>query len=195
MGKNNRSGKAALLTDSDYARIRKYLVERPSHLLIFDIARYSGERWGAILQLKVSDVYGDNGTPRGEITFRAITRKASPDGLKATRQVPVHPNLRNSLLLHKIVPGQVWLFPSPKSDRPLLLRSADLILRDAVSKAGLTPKGISSHSTRRTFISKLHASGVDLRTIQQITGHANLRALGQYIEVDVERVKNAIALL
>ncbi|MBW4568574.1 MAG: tyrosine-type recombinase/integrase [Tolypothrix carrinoi HA7290-LM1] len=33
---------------------------------------------------------------------------------------------------------------------------------------------MSSHSTRRTFITELHKRGCDIYTIQQITGHKDL---------------------
>jgi integrase/recombinase XerD len=91
MSKNNRSGQAAVLTDSDYSRIRKNF-KSLHHRLMWDIAQFTGERWGAIIKLKISDVYNNRGEVREEITFRAVTRKASPDGLRETRSRPNTPN-------------------------------------------------------------------------------------------------------
>jgi integrase/recombinase XerD len=163
--------------------------------LIWDIAKFTGERWGAILKLRVCDVYDDKGHPRDEITFRACTRKRSPDGQQKTRQVPLHPQLRDSLDAYKASSKNIWLFPSPKENTPLTLRAADLALRRALALAGLESKGISTHSTRRTFITRLHSQGVDLYTLQKITGHQDLKALGRYVEISADRVLNAIAVL
>ncbi|ALF51863.1 integrase [Nostoc piscinale CENA21] len=192
--KNNRNGQSAIMTDSDYSKIRKQILSRKYKLLL-DLAWYTGERWGALVQLKIEDCYNSDGTPREEITFKATTRKASPDGKRETRQVPVHPVLAESLANYKPAAVSLWLFPNRDGDDSISLRWADLILRSAVEKSGLGAKGISTHSTRRSFITKLHKAGVDLYTIQRITGHRDFKALGRYVEIDTDRVKGAIATL
>jgi integrase/recombinase XerD len=55
MPKNNRSGQASILNETDYQKIRKAIPTE--YRLLFDIARYTGERWGAIVQLRFGDVY------------------------------------------------------------------------------------------------------------------------------------------
>ncbi|MCT7959066.1 tyrosine-type recombinase/integrase [Laspinema palackyanum] len=196
MPKNSRHGQSEILTDSDYARIFKHL-NNPTHRLFLTIARFTGERWGAILQLKVTDCYKDPSEPVALdfVTFRACTRKASPDGTRETRQVPIHPLLKSELENYH-PPLQGWLFPSPRyADRPLRFQSADLWFRRAVEKAGLQRRGISTHSTRRTLITSLSRSGVSIPVLKKITGHKNDRVLLRYVEVDPEQITNAIALL
>lgn len=190
--KNNRFGQAAILTDSEYHKIRREF-KSDKYRLLWDLAWYTGERWGALVQLKVDDVY-QNGKPREYITFRANTRKARPDGKRETRQVPVHNALRDSLLQYKSA-SETWLFPCRDGSGSINLRLADKILRGAVERAKLEHRGISSHSTRRSFITKLHEKGIDLYTIQKITGHSDLKALGRYVEIGSDRVKGAIASL
>jgi integrase/recombinase XerD len=192
MSKNNRSGQAAVLTDSDHHRIRKNF-NSLHHRLMWDIAQFTGERWGAIIKLKISDVYNNRGEVREEITFRAVTRKASPDGIRETRQVPLHPTLYEILTQYKPSAG-IWLFPGIEG-KHISMQAADAAMRRAIAKAKLEGKGISTHSTRRTFITELHKKGVDIYMIQQITGHKDLKALGGYIEKDKKRVRSAIALL
>jgi integrase/recombinase XerD len=191
--KNNRNGQSAVITDLDYCKIRKQIYS-PKYKLLLDLAWYTGERWGALVQLQVEDVF-DRGKPRELINFRAITRKASPDGKRKTRQVPIHSVLKESLAGYKPETNSIWLFPNREGDEPITLRWADEILRSAVQKAGLDAKGISTHSTRRSFITKLHRNGTDVYTIQKITGHQDLKALGRYVEIDADRVKGAIATL
>ncbi|AFY34879.1 site-specific integrase [Calothrix sp. PCC 7507] len=191
--KNNRNGQSAVITDTDYSKIRKQIKSRKYKLLL-DLAWYTGERWGALVQLQVDDVYDAEGKPREFINFRARTRKATPDGKRKTRQVPVHPVLRESLLGYQPEAG-AWMFPDREGDQAISLRWGDMILRCAVDKAGLSAKGISTHSTRRSFITKLAKRGVSLATIKKATGHTDLKVLSRYIEVTDDDVKEAIATL
>lgn len=194
--KNNRYGQSAILSDSEYFKIRRE-IRSSKYKLLLDLAWYTGERWGALVQLKYEDVY-QNGKPRDTITFRANTRKARPDGKRETRQVPVHRSLFDSLKEYKpdTVPSpECYLFPGQKPNTHIALRLADKILRAATERAGLENKGISTHSTRRSFITKLHEKGTDIYVIQKITGHKDLKALSRYIEVPADRIAGAIALL
>ncbi|MEH2071616.1 MAG: site-specific integrase [Nostoc sp.] len=204
--KNDREGQAAILTNEDYSKIRNRIRSRKYKLLL-DLAWYTGERWGALVQLRVADVYNEDGTVREYINFRARTRKAKPKALdktkntqkpkskRANRQVAVHPVLKELLLSYKPESGVEWLFPCRTAEKPITLRWADGILRSAVNKAGLSGKGISTHSTRRTFITNLAKNGINLAMIKKITGHADLKVLSAYIEVSEEDMKNAIATL
>jgi integrase/recombinase XerD len=195
MPKNNGFGKAAILEDKDYLKIRK-CIRSKKYKLLFDIARYTGERWGAICQLSISDIWDDKKQVRSHITFRAITRKANTKGKRKTRECPLHPQLRELLEAYRPDDTSWWLF-SARSDlsMPLSLRTADAMLRRAVEEAGLGHKGISTHSTRRTFITRLWEKGVDLHTLQELTGHSDTKTLRGYIETNPERVSGALALL
>lgn len=195
--KNNRHGQAAILSDTDYAKIRRQL-KSDTHQLFFDIARWTGERWGAIAQLQVGDVYADPvlSLPHECITFRASTRKASPNGQRDTRQVPVHPTLRELLLaFNPPIQGSAWLFPSPMGEQSISFSAADKWFRAAVGNAGLAHKGFSTHSTRRTLITRLAQRGTDLKVVQAITGHRDLKALLRYVEIDSNQVRAAIEAL
>ncbi|NJL48739.1 MAG: tyrosine-type recombinase/integrase [Leptolyngbyaceae cyanobacterium SM2_5_2] len=190
MPKNNRNGKAEIFSDGDLVKLRKALTN-PKHRLLFDIARWTGERLGAIRQLAVDDVYDCHGNPRQFICFRAQTRKASR-GHRITRECPVHPNLREILLAYK-PPISGPLFPGPLG--PMSFQGCDQVLRRALERASLDHKGYSSHSFRRTLITRLSEKGVDIKTIQVITGHRDLKVLLGYVEADPKRAQRAIALL
>lgn len=189
MAKNNRFGQAEILSDSDYARIFKQ-ISNPSHRLLLSIARFTGERWGAIVQLRVRDCYDESThrTPQTEITFRASTRPASPYLTRTTRQVPVHPLLRDELeRFHR--PGSDWLWPRARfPSKHVTFQAADRWFRLAVARAGLEARGIATHSTRRTLITNLSSSGVSLPVLRKITGHLRDRVLLRYIEVDPAQV-------
>lgn len=196
MPKISGHGQASILSEHEITRIRKVLTI-PWQKLFWDVARFTGERWGAITALQVGDVYQDARLrrPHEYITFRARTRKADPDGTRHTRQVPIHPTLYEILKAYE-PPMMGWLFPSShKRGDHIQYITTYVMLREALEECGLDKKGISTHSTRRTFITNLHNKGIDLYTLRQITGHKDLEALSRYIENDPERIKHAIACL
>lgn len=193
--KNNRNGKSTVLSDKDYLKIRA-CIRSKKYKLLLDIARFTGERWGAICQLSVSDVWDENWRVRDCITFRAITRKANTKGKRKTRSCPIHPTLKELLEAYRPMDASCWLFGSRGDvSSPLPMRTADAMLRRAVIDAGLGHKGISTHSTRRTFITRLWEKGVDLHTLQELTGHSDTKTLRGYIETNPERISGALALL
>jgi len=190
MAKNNRFGQAAVISHQEYSRIRKCL-QSVRHKLLLDIAWYTGERWGAIVRLQVKDVFTEGDRVREFVTFRAGSRK----GDDRTRQVPIHPTLGEMLAGLKL-PDSRWLFPGRLDDEEhLTMRGATWIFDEAVALAKLDNRGISTHSTRRSFITHLHEQGVDIKVIQEITGHKDLKSLQLYVQVSPDRVKKAIALL
>lgn len=195
MGKNNRSGQAKILTEWELSKIRKCF-NRERDKLLFDVLRYTGERLGCVIQLRQSDCFNIKGQPLDVLTFRANTRKASPKGLRRTRQVPIHPALAEYMETYELPPINGWLFPSRNDPcKHVTFQAADQILRKAIDQAGLGGKGISSHSFRRTLITRLDEAGVSLRTIQGVTGHASIASVQRYVEVSEERLRKAIELL
>lgn len=193
--KNNRFGQSAILSTEDYIKLRKHQ-KNTKHKLILDIGWFTGERWGAIVQLLVNDCYFSDGKVKDKITFRGCTRKATPDGKKATRQLPIHDTLKEYLAAYPLTSVSEWLFPrNNKPSEHIGLRTADYLFRDAVERAGLGERGISTHSTRRTMITRLYNNGTDLMTIKQITGHRDIKSLMRYIEHSDERTIGAIQAL
>ena len=122
--KNNRHGKAAIWTPTVIKKLRSRL-NTPQQRLIFEISLWTGERMGAIVQLKVSDVYDKNGKVLDVITFGSSTRKSSKHGLASTRQIWIHDELR--IHLNSYTPAtQGYLFPSPRdTTKHLTARAVD----------------------------------------------------------------------
>lgn len=189
--KINRKGQASLLDRKKYLQILNELTN-PRHRLIFLIGAYTAERWGAIRQLKIADIYNSDGSVKEYITFDKLTRK----GKKDTRQVKVHPELRRELDDYELPIGTVFLFPSPlDGNRPITQDACDDFLRRAVKKLGLV--GISTHSTRRTAITNFYrqCSGKIAET-KKFSGHRNVRTLiDHYVEVFPEEVDRLVTNL
>lgn len=194
--KNHGHGQAEILKDIELDRIYKQL-QSDSHKLFFNIARYTGERFGAIAQLKVTDVYSSTLRIREshkEITFRADTRKASPNGDRNTRQALVCDRLGDYLDRYKGDLDHVWLFPSKiKENFPITFVAADKWLRIAVDRAGLDHRGISTHSFRRSFITKLYIEGgLDVVVIQKLIGHSSIETTQRYLGIGKQQLETAL---
>lgn len=67
--------------------------------------------------------------------------------------------------------------------------------RNAVVRAGLDPKIVTPHVLRHTAITKLDQAGIDLPTIQQISGHKTLAMVLRYTHVHGTHIDKAIAAL
>ena len=55
--------------------------------------------------------------------------------------------------------------------------------------------GASSHSGRKTFITKLAISGVDVRVIAEAVGHSSIVTTLRYIDVNDELIVNAVEII
>jgi len=83
-------------------------------------------------------------------------------------------------------PGDV-LFLS-RSGRPLDRARLWQIVRAACGRAGLTA-ACSPHALRHSFATHLVAGGADLRSVQEMLGHASLQTTQVYTHVDHERLR------
>ncbi len=200
--KKNRFGKAAIFTRDEITKIRRAF-DIPHHRCIFELALFTGERMGAIVQLKVDDVYLDpeRSVLRDVITFSAQTRKARPGGARETRQVAIHPDLASYLKSYRPHSGG-YLFPaSPgkahrmSSNKHIHYNAVYLYWKQKFLELGLDHRGFSCHSTRRWFITQLVQNGIDIKTIQGITGHKNIAVLLGYVEENLGLKQKAIATL
>jgi integrase/recombinase XerD len=105
--------------------------------------------------------------------------------------------LRGYLEKYKPEAGKLWLFVGgalrDNQSRHINPDSASRVLRKAFERVNID--GASTHSMRRTALTQMSNAGIPLRTIQEISGHRNLEQLQQYLEIQPEQVKGAIATL
>lgn len=85
---------------------------------------------------------------------------------------------------------QEWLFEGEKRGAPYSVRSAEAVFEQAVVRAGIT-KDVSIHSLRHSFATHLLESGVSLRCIQELLGHASSKTTEIYTHVS-QRILGAI---
>jgi len=84
----------------------------------------------------------------------------------------------------------VWLFPSTDPSKPIATALIQLQFRKIRKHMGLP--GMTPHTLRRTWLTWLHRSGVDLITIQRIAGHHSLHTTTQYITPSIDTLLRAM---
>jgi integrase/recombinase XerD len=79
--------------------------------------------------------------------------------------------------------AQGWLFPSRGAQNHLTRARLAQLLKDLAVRAGLAPQRVSPHVLRHSFASHLLAHGADLRSLQQMLGHADIATTQIYTHV------------
>jgi len=185
--KTDRHGQAKILTSDEIQRLFETGLTCDRDRALFSICLYTACRINEACTLLSTDVYDANGV-RSKLTIR----KGNTKGQQDTRQIATHPALAHYLTLHHSQRNG-YLFPGRHGRGHLHPTSADAILRNACQRVGL--EGVSTHSMRRTALTGMHRAGIPLGVLQKISGHRNLQALQNYLEVSEEQVEVAIAAL
>jgi len=81
-----------------------------------------------------------------------------------------------------------WLFPSKqRRDQPLDDNTLRVLCRDAGRRASI-PHLVHPHLFRHACATHMLDAGADLRTIQVLLGHADIRTTAKYLRVSLKRL-------
>jgi integrase len=118
---------------------------------------------------------------RGTLTVQAAYAKNG-----RTRTVPLNSAARQALAAAMERAPGAYVFARPDG-RPLPIRKA---FEAAVSTAKLT--GVTPHTLRHTFASRLAMAGVDLRTVMELGGWASLDMVLRYAHLSPDHKASAV---
>ena len=85
-----------------------------------------------------------------------------------------------------------WLFPSRGDAGHLTRQRGGQLLKELAVKAGLDPDRLSPHVLRHAFASHLLDHGADLRSVQQMLGHADIATTQIYTHVLNDRLRKLV---
>lgn len=160
----------------------------PRNRVAVMLSYLAGLRVGEIAALTVGDVFDGLGHVREQILLKASYTKGNQ-----ARTVFVGTKLGKELARYRAK------HPNAAAEAPLLLTqkrtqfSANTLCQlfgQLYQRAGIA--GGSSHSGRRSFITKLAHSGVSAKVIMTLAGHKHLSTTQRYIEVNDEMLRKAV---
>ena len=187
---------AKTLTNAEIERLlthintRKYAARNRSMMLL---THWAGLRIGEVACLRWSDVTTTDGEIKDEI-------RLLPDMTKGrhARTVFVSAKLKAELQAYaaqaKCVDRNYPFFASQKSIRAGFSANS-LSQTFALLYAGAGLEGASSHSGRRTYITRLANNGVGVRVLAALAGHSHISTTQRYIDVNSDQMRSAVELL
>ena len=171
-----------------YCRSRRHPTRDQTIVMV---SFYAGLRAKEIAALTRGDVFDDEGNARTQFTLSAAQSKGGH-----TRTVYINQRLRRALddyvaQLNLSDPNRP-LFESQKGGHFSANTMCQLFL-DIYKAVGL--KDASSHSGRRTYITRLANKGVGVRLLAALAGHSHISTTQRYIDVNAEQLTAAVELL
>src|ERR1035438_10057729 len=172
-----------ILSREEVERLIQYAAS-PLHRIWLLILYATGIRRQELVQLKIEDIDSD----------RMLIRIRQGKG-KKDRNVMLSPRLLQELrdYWRSANPKpKTYLFPGksthPTGDAPMTSKSVWDAVQQAAARAGLG-KRVHPHTLRHCFATHLLESGVDLRTIQLLLGHADLKTTSRYLHLSERHLK------
>lgn len=194
-----KEGKSRVLSESEFKRLLIIAKEGTFGVRNIAIVYCSfglGLRVKEIGLLKIPDVFDSQFKVLDEINLKSSMTK----GEKQRHVYITNQKLANALQLHlqnmrerekEKFNKESWLFKTQRGSRfhPDVLQKW---FRKLYDKTGLV--GASSHSGRRTFITRLIEQGADIKAVSRLAGHASIVTTSEYVEDNPDRLKRISSL-
>lgn len=152
--------------------------KNPKHKLLLSLAYGAGLRVGEAISLKVQDL------DFCELTIHIKQAKGQKDRISIIPESIVS-ELRN-LIAGKI--NNNFVFESERGGK-LTTRTAQKVFENALHVSKIT-KNATFHSLRHSFATHLLENGTDVRYVQELLGHQNIRTTQRYTQVTNPQLKN-----
>lgn len=153
-------------------------IKNPKHKMLVSLSYGAGLRVSEIVNLKIQDVHFE------ELTLHIKQAKGKKD------RITIFPQILKTDL-EKIIEGKAkneYLFQNQRGGK-LNPRSAQKVFSQALKKAGIK-KQATFHSLRHSFATHLLENGVDVRYVQELLGHQNIKTTQVYTKVTNPKLKN-----
>ncbi|MFL2899309.1 MAG: site-specific tyrosine recombinase XerD [Candidatus Pelagibacterales bacterium] len=157
---------------------------------MIEILYATGIRVSELVEMKLSATYAEK-------NFLLVQGKGNKE-----RLVPISENTEDKIkdflkIRNKFLNNDSeskWLFPSKQSSKGHITRQRfNQLLQTLCERVNLNNIKISPHKLRHAFATHLLANGVDLRSLQQMLGHADISTTQIYTHVLKDRLKKLVS--
>jgi integrase/recombinase XerD len=196
---------ARVLTERELRKVLNYCSNQPHatrNRAMLLCTHMAGMRVGEVAALRICDVLGADGVVMDEISLAASQTKGND-----SRTVLVPKKLQEELIEYlqerfgfkdllavTLTDTQRALFPTQKNPkRGFTANTLCQLFHKIYKDARMT--GATSHSGRRTFITKLADKGVGVRVLMALAGHKSIATTQRYIELNPTVMKAAVELI
>ncbi len=143
------------------------------HKLLLSLMYGSGLRVSEVIKLKISHL--------DLVSKSLLVKDAKGQKDRFTLLSAISIKLLN-LYLPKLANEQKYLFSGQQGESHLSQRSAQKIFEHALAESNIK-KDATCHSLRHSFATHLLEGGVDIRYIQKLLGHQNIKTTEKYTHV------------
>jgi integrase/recombinase XerD len=144
----------------------------------------TGSRASEVVGLRLEDVFLDSRFCK--CTGKGSKQRVVPLGRPAVKALQEYlTKLRPQLV--RTAPAAPWVFIS-RGAKALTREMLWILVKKYVKRAGINSRA-SPHTLRHSFATHILAGGADLRTVQELLGHANIQTTQHYTHVDRDRLK------
>jgi integrase len=113
------------------------------------------------------------------------------------RRIPIHPDLQTTLTAGRLLTDGIG--PVVRSERGDAMSAVSIVNWFALAYRAVGLAGCSSHSGRRTFITRaarlVHKAGGSLRDVQLLAGHRSSQTTQRYIDGDTDVQRKLVAMI
>lgn len=201
----NAMSQARVLTERELRKVLVFCSTQPHaarNRAMLLCTHMAGMRVGEVAALRICDVLGADGTVLEEISLSATQTKGNRSRtvlVPRKLQEELASYLRQRFGLSNLIAvtytdTQRALFPTQKNPRRGFTANTLCQLFHKIYKESHMT-GATSHSGRRTFITKLADKGVGVRVLMALAGHNSIATTQRYIELNPTVMKAAVELI
>ena len=186
---------AKVLSDKELKKVIDYIDATDRHALrnrtMILLTHYLGCRVSEVANMKKEDVLNGDGSIVDVIML-------SQDQTKGTDTRRVFVSKKAKTLLKRYITASTsvtrspYLFTTQKSQQ-FSPNTLCRLFKRLYEQVGI--KGATSHSGRRTYITKLANSGVNIRVIAELASHKSIQTTQRYVEINDSLCSNAVELV
>lgn len=158
-------------------------IDNKKHRLIVSLSYGAGLRVSEAINLKIKDINLE------ELTIHIKDAKGKKDRITIFPE-KLKMSLAEIMALHT---KDDYVFESSRGGK-LTERTAQIVFERALKNAGIQ-KDATFHSLRHSFATHLLENGVDVRYVQELLGHQNIRTTQLYTKVtnpNLKRIKSPL---